>query len=82
MVYQRKYVLDLLKETGMSGCKPSDTPIEANGNLWEITDDIPVNKGKYQRLIGRLIYISHTRPDIAFGVSKLSQFMHLPCRNT
>ena len=35
VVSQRKYILDLLKETGMSGCKPSDTPIEANSKLEE-----------------------------------------------
>ncbi|RVW96113.1 hypothetical protein CK203_037829 [Vitis vinifera] len=32
----------------------------------------------YQRLVGRLIYLSHTRPDIAFSVSMVSQFMHVP----
>ena len=35
-------------------------------------------KGKYQKLVGRLIYLSHTRPDIAFVVSMVSQFMHVP----
>lgn len=32
----------------------------------------------YQRLVGKLIYLSHTRPDIAFAVSAVSQFMHDP----
>ena len=32
----------------------------------------------YQRLVGRLIYLSHTRPDIAFSVNMVSQFMHAP----
>lgn len=74
VVSQCKYVLDLLKETGTSGCKPSYTSIEANGNLREITDDTPVNKKRYQRLVGRLIYLSYTQ-----RVSKVSQFMHSPC---
>ena len=36
VVSQRKYTLDLLKETGMNRCKPADTPIEANVKLGEV----------------------------------------------
>jgi len=35
-----------------------------------------MGKEMYQRLVGRLIYLSHTRPDVAFVVSLVSQFMH------
>ena len=78
VVSQRKYVLDLLQETGMSACKPADTPIDPNIKLGGIQDGIPVNIQQYQRLVGRLIYLAHTRPDIAFAVSLVSQFMHSP----
>lgn len=78
VVSQRKYVLDLLKETGMSGCRPADTPIDTNMKLGEVKDGTPVDTGRYQRLVGKLIYLSHTRPDIAFAVSMVSQFMHTP----
>jgi len=37
-----------------------------------------VDEEMYQRLVGKLIYLSHTRPDIAFAVSSVSQFMHNP----
>jgi hypothetical protein len=74
---QRKYVLDLLSETGMSGCRPASTPIESN---YHITKEggSPIDREQYQRLVGRLIYLSHTRPDIAFAISVVSQFMHEP----
>ncbi|RVX21201.1 Retrovirus-related Pol polyprotein from transposon RE1 [Vitis vinifera] len=75
-ISQRKYVLDLLTETGMLGCKPSDTPIKARNRME--SDGKPVDREKYQRLVGRLIYLSHTRPDIAFAVSVVSQYMHSP----
>ena len=77
-VSQRKYTLDLLKETGMMRCKPVDTPVDPNLKLTELQNSSPVDKGRYQRLVGRFIYLSHTRPDIAFVVSVVSQFMHTP----
>ncbi|PRQ47582.1 putative RNA-directed DNA polymerase [Rosa chinensis] len=75
---QRKYVLDLLTETGMLGCRPADTPIEQNHKLAEYPNQTLTKKARYQRLVGRLIYLSHTRPDIAYAVSVVSQFMHNP----
>ncbi|RVW25298.1 Retrovirus-related Pol polyprotein from transposon RE1 [Vitis vinifera] len=75
-ISQRKYVLDLLTETGMLGCKPSDTPIKARKKTEN--DRKLMDRERYQRLVGRLIYFSHTRPDTAFAVSVVSQYMHSP----
>ena len=77
-VNQRKYVLDLLKETGLENCKPAETPLDANQKLALAKPEEVTNVGSFQRLVGKLIYLSHTRPDIAFPVSVLSQFMHSP----
>jgi hypothetical protein len=74
---QRKYVLDLLSETGMLGCRPASTPIDPNHKLCPESGD-PVNKERYQRLVGRLIYLCHTRPDISYAVSVVSRYMHDP----
>ncbi|KAL6223469.1 hypothetical protein ACLB2K_006856 [Fragaria x ananassa] len=73
---QRKYVLDLLAETGMLDCKLVETPIEMNHNLAIYPNQIPTDKGRYQRLVGRLICLSHTKYDIAYDVSVVTQFMH------
>ena len=62
----------------MLGCRPADTPMEQNGKLSDEEESPPVNKGQYQRLVGKLIFLSHTRPNIAFLVSVVSQFMHAP----
>ncbi|RVW89802.1 Retrovirus-related Pol polyprotein from transposon TNT 1-94 [Vitis vinifera] len=75
---QRKYVLDLLSEVGLLECKPVDTPIVQNHKLGIYTNQKPTDKGRYQRLVGKLIDLSHTRPDIAYAVSVVSQFMHCP----
>ena len=61
----------------MLGCKPAESPVESNHKLQAGIGEI-VDKERYQRLVGRLIYLSHTRPDIAYTVSLVSQFMHDP----
>jgi hypothetical protein len=76
---QRKYVLDLLTEIGMLACQPIDIPIEQNHKLGDDhVDQVSTNKERYQRLVGRLIYLSHTRLDLAYVASVVSQFMHSP----
>ena len=79
-VEPEKDVLDLLAETGMLDCQPADTPIEQNHRLAEYPDQVPTNKARYQRLIEKLIYLSHTRPDLTYAVSVVSQFMHNPSK--
>ena len=61
----------------MLGCKPTDTPVDPNVKFGRKERGIPVDRGRYQRFVG-LIYLSHTRPDIAFAVSVVSQYMHSP----
>jgi Reverse transcriptase (RNA-dependent DNA polymerase) len=75
---QRNYILDLLAEVGMLECKPVDTPMVQNQKLVVDPNQSPINRERYQRLVGKLIYLSHTRPDIAYAVSVVSQFMHSP----
>ena len=75
-VNQRKYILDILKETCLFGCKVAETPIEANLKLYPTKIENVIARERFQKLLGKLIYLSHTRPDIAFDVSMVSQFMH------
>ena len=75
---QHKYTLDLLQETGQLGCKPATTPLDINAKIGKEDDGAVVDKAFYQRLIGKLIYLNHTRPDISYAVSLLSQYMSEP----
>ncbi|WKA07496.1 hypothetical protein VitviT2T_025316 [Vitis vinifera] len=75
---QRKYALDLLQETGMSGCQPVNTPIEEGLKLCVEPNQVSIVKGRYQRFVGRLMYLAHTRPDLAYALSVVSQYMHNP----
>ena len=65
-VSQLKYVLDLLKDTRMLGCKFVDTPMDYTIKLGTVKGSALVDKGRYQRLVGKLIYFSHIRPNNCF----------------
>ena len=41
-------------------------------------NQVPVDKGRYQKLVGRLMYLAHTRPELAHALSVVSQYMHDP----
>jgi hypothetical protein len=75
---QRKYVLDILEETGLMGCKPIATPMDPGVKLCIDKGEPLQNPEQYRRLVGRLIYLTITRPDITFAVSVVSQFMSAP----
>ena len=60
----------------MTGCILVDTHMDPNTKLQ--TTGISVDKGRYQRLVGKLLYLAHTRPDIGFPVSVVSQFINNP----
>ncbi|KAM2882470.1 hypothetical protein COP2_015447 [Malus domestica] len=74
---QRKYVLDLLDEAHMVNCKPARTPLASKLQL-DAPGNLLSNPNVYQRMVGKLIYLTITRPDIAYSVSLISQFMHSP----
>jgi len=73
---QRKYVLDLLEDAGMMNCAPAITPM--NHKLAADMGDILPDPSSYRRLIGKLIYLTNTRPDITHAVQHLSQFVSAP----
>ena len=60
-VSQQHYTVDLLKLTGMTDCAPVRTPIDPNVKLGDGGDSPPVNHYRYQQLVGKLIYLTHTR---------------------
>jgi len=72
---QRKYCQDLLADSGTVGSKPVSTPSDSSIKLHHDSgppfDDIAA----YRRLVGRLLYLNTTRPDITFITQQLSQFL-------
>ncbi|CAH9096264.1 unnamed protein product, partial [Cuscuta epithymum] len=78
---QRKYALDIITETGLLGAKPATFPIEPNHNLAHASGPPLTDPEPYRRLVGRLVYLAVTRPDLAYVVHILSQFLHNPSQD-
>ncbi|KAH9668922.1 retrovirus-related pol polyprotein from transposon RE1 [Citrus sinensis] len=75
---QRKYVLDIISEAGLLGAKPAPFPLEPNHQLALAEGPYFSDPVKYRRLVGILIYLSATRPELSYSVHLLSQFMQQP----
>ena len=81
-ISQRKYVLDLLEEIGMLRCKLAETPINHNLKLGKQSENTPVDKSWYQRLIGKLIYLSHTKLILPLQLVSWASICILLMKNT
>jgi len=78
MVNQKKYALELLIDVDLLAYKPALTPID-NHEKFSSTGSVPFTYiHAYRRLIGRLMHLTNTRPDITFYVQQLSQFLVKP----
>ena len=77
---QRKYALDIITDAGLLGCQPLSVPVEQNHMLLSVDPSEPLHDDpvRFRRLVGRLVYLTITRPDLCYAVHVLSQVMHKP----
>lgn len=75
---QRKYIIDLLLNTKMLDAKPVTTLMTVSQNLTLQSGTTIADPREFRMIVGSLQYLSITRPDIAYSVNRLSQFMHRP----
>ncbi|KAH9751748.1 retrovirus-related pol polyprotein from transposon RE1 [Citrus sinensis] len=75
---QTKYIGDLLKKAQMLDCKGCQTPMSSTEKLVKDKGAMFENPSLYRSLVGSLQYVTLTRPEIAFTVNKLSQFLACP----
>ncbi|TQD92897.1 hypothetical protein C1H46_021377 [Malus baccata] len=77
-VHQSKYVQDLLQKTDMVQCKSCTTPCHPNQKLLNQGSPLYSDPTHYRNIVGALQYLTFTRPDIAYSVNQVCQFMHTP----
>ena len=75
---QSKYACDLLRHFHMEDCKSTPSPFQFGVKL-SITCTTPeVDATLYHQLVGKLLYLTHTRLDLSFVVGLVARFMHQP----
>ncbi|KAG6503119.1 hypothetical protein ZIOFF_035409 [Zingiber officinale] len=77
-VGQTKYCMDLLHKYGMNEANPVVCPTDYKGVITSITGREKPDAAIYRGIVGSLIYLSHTRPDLSFLVNLLSRYMSQP----
>ncbi|XP_019072894.1 retrovirus-related Pol polyprotein from transposon RE1 [Vitis vinifera] len=75
---QHKYASDLVATAGLQGATSVDTPMELNVKLRKEEGDLLADPSLYRKLVGSLVYLTITRPDISFAVQQVSQFLQTP----
>ena len=75
---QTKYASDLLSKAGIIDNKTVSTPLEYNAKLTPLDGEPISDATRYRQLIGSLIYLTVTRPDISHAVGMVSKFMDAP----
>ncbi|KAM1775099.1 hypothetical protein ACFX12_044389 [Malus domestica] len=79
-IHQKKYAKTLLEKFGLKGCKPVSTPLIANEKLKKKDGSEPADVSLYKSIVGSLLYLTATRPDLMFSASLLSRFMQNPSK--
>ncbi|XP_025633999.1 uncharacterized mitochondrial protein AtMg00810-like [Arachis hypogaea] len=75
LLSQEKYDNDLLGKAGMTGYKPCKIPLPSSLKISQFGGDRFDEPALYHLVVGSLQYLTITRPELAYAISKLSQFM-------
>lgn len=74
-ICQQKYASDVMKRFKMEECKPVDTPMTTNLKLSKEDDAVKLDESMYRSLIGSLMYLTASRPDILFAVKRVFRYI-------
>jgi hypothetical protein len=77
-VHQAKYTKELMKKFNMMELKPVSTPMSSAASLGPDEDGEAVDQREYRSMIGSLLYLTETRPDIQFAMRLCAHFQASP----
>ncbi|CAL8134899.1 unnamed protein product [Prunus armeniaca] len=77
-IHQRKYASSLLNKFGLTDCKPVSIPLVATEKLIKDDGSGAADEENYRKLVGSLLYLIATRPDVIYATSLLARYMHGP----
>ncbi|XP_028124053.1 uncharacterized protein LOC114321104 [Camellia sinensis] len=75
---QAKYTSDLLAHASLTDCKTASTPVDRQTRLTPLDGHLLFDSTLYRQLVGSLVYLTVTHPDIAYAVDIVSQFVAAP----
>jgi hypothetical protein len=77
-ISQTKYIREMLKRFGMEDCKPVITPMQTSCMLSKDDDSNSIDQRKYRSMIGSLLYVIASRPDVMKKVGHVTRFQATP----
>ncbi|GJZ47738.1 retrovirus-related pol polyprotein from transposon TNT 1-94 [Tanacetum coccineum] len=79
-INQSKFALEILKKFGMDSCDPVDTPMVDRLKLDEDPLGIPVDQTRFCSMVGSLMYLTASRPDLVFAVCMCARYQASPTK--
>ncbi|XP_021800375.1 uncharacterized protein LOC110744695 [Prunus avium] len=79
-IHQSKYVKSLLVKFGLEDCKPVSIPLPTGEKLKKVDESELADEGLYRKIVGSLLYLTATRPNLMYAASLLSRFMNSPTK--
>jgi hypothetical protein len=77
-ISQTKYIREMIKRFGMEDCKPVTTPMQTSCKLSKDDDSKSTDQRQYRSMIGSLLYVTTSRPDVMQAVGQVARFQAAP----
>ncbi|KAM0981510.1 hypothetical protein EV1_014479 [Malus domestica] len=79
-IHQKKYAKSLLEKFGLKDCKAVKTPLAIDDKLSKENGSVDANESLYRIMVGSLLYLTATRPNLMYASCLLARFMNKPTR--